>query len=69
MCVIPTKVGIQCLYFYLIKMKKIVLVARHGETFEGDVRDSTLTENERLHNEANEIILFYFKPNLVTTVV
>jgi hypothetical protein len=37
-------------------MKKIALDARHGETFEGDVLTSTLTENERLHNEADRVI-------------
>lgn len=30
----------------------MTLDARHGEAFEGDVRMSTLTENERLRNEA-----------------
>lgn len=42
----------------MIKTNQIALDARHGETFEGDVRDSTLTENERLRNVADEAISF-----------
>ncbi len=40
---------------YTTGTAKHILDARHGEMFEGDVRMSTLTENKRLHNEADEV--------------
>ncbi len=40
----------------VFRYEKIALDTRHGETFEGDVLNSTLTENERLRNEVDEVI-------------
>lgn len=41
-------------------MKKTVLDTRHGESFEGDVRGSTLTEKLGTRNAVDEIVLFIY---------
>lgn len=48
-----------CIFIYPEK-SEIVLDTRHGETFLGDVLNSTLSKNERLRNAVDEIIYDFF---------